>query len=73
MQQGELTAFLCMALSPRDWSMSNYEKELLVIFMVVSKWKHYLEDTSFVIKTDWQSIRHLLEQKVHASCRKRDS
>lgn len=44
-----------------------YEKELLAITFVVSKWRHYLEQELFFIKTDHESIKFLLEQRLHTN------
>ncbi|KAL0430718.1 UNVERIFIED_CONTAM: Retrovirus-related Pol polyprotein from transposon.6 [Sesamum radiatum] len=52
------------ALSPRNQRFSAYEKEFLDILQAVHKWKHYLIGHHFIIKTDHQSLKHILEQKV---------
>lgn len=36
-------AFITKAFGPTTSSLSAYEKELLAITFVVSKWRHYLE------------------------------
>ncbi|KAL0428660.1 UNVERIFIED_CONTAM: Retrovirus-related Pol polyprotein from transposon.6 [Sesamum latifolium] len=64
MQEHRLIAYLSKALSPRNQGFSVYEKEILAILQVVHKWKHYLIGHHFIIKTDHQSLKHILEQKV---------
>lgn len=40
------------------------KKKLLALVTVVGKWRHYLEGHHFIIKTDHQSLKHLLEQRI---------
>ena len=46
----------------RSIHLSTYEKELLALAIAVKKWRLYLKP--FVIKTDHQSLKHLLEQRI---------
>nr|XP_027108798.1 uncharacterized protein LOC113728610 [Coffea arabica] len=64
MQEGHPLAFLSKALSPKNLGLSAYEKELLALVMAVTKWRHYLVGYHFIIKTDHQSLRYLLDQKL---------
>lgn len=66
-QEGHLIAFISQAFGPNTSSLSAYERKLLAITFVVSQWRHYLEQGLFFIKTDYESIKHLLEQKPHTS------
>ena len=63
-QGGRPIAYLSKALSPKHIALSIFEKEYLAILMAVTKWRHYLEGRSFVIKTDHEALKHLLEQKL---------
>ena len=54
-------AFLSQALAPRHLGLSIYEKELLPVLMIVDKWRHYLEGGKFVIKTDRENLKFLLQ------------
>lgn len=65
MQGQRPICFLSKPLSPRSQSLSAYEGELLAIIQAVTTWRSYLEVSPFVIKTDQQSIKHLLEQRLH--------
>lgn len=64
MQEGRPIAFYSKALSPTRLGLSTYEKELLAVVMAVTKWRHYLLGRQFLIKTDHQSLKFLLEQRV---------
>ncbi|XP_039019648.1 uncharacterized protein LOC120151187 [Hibiscus syriacus] len=56
-QNGRPIAFLSKALSPRNATLSIYEREYLAILLVISKWRHYLEGNPFVIKTDHEPLK----------------
>ncbi|KAL0332825.1 UNVERIFIED_CONTAM: hypothetical protein Scaly_2184000 [Sesamum calycinum] len=56
-------AFLSKALCLKNQSLCVYEKEFLAI-LPVAKWKHYLVVNYFIIRTDQQSLKHILEQKA---------
>jgi hypothetical protein len=64
MQNGRPIAFLSQALKGRALHMSTYEKELLALVSVVQKWRPYLLGQTFIVRTDQQSLKFLLEQKV---------
>ena len=64
MQQGHPIAFLSKALTGRNAELSAYERELLAIILAVQKWQQYLVGQHFTIKTDQQSLKHLLDNKV---------
>ena len=64
MQEGKPIAYLSKALKERALLMSTYEKELFALVTTIQKWRPYLLGQSFVVKTDQQSLKFLLEQKV---------
>lgn len=65
MQEGRPIAYLSKSFSPKLQSFSIYEKKLLAIITTVSKWRHYLEEGTFITRTDQKSIKHFLEQRLH--------
>ena len=61
MQEGRPIAYYSQGLKGKNLFLSTYEKELLALVLSVKKWRPYLLDKAFVIKTDQQSLKHLLE------------
>lgn len=64
MQDRKPLAYLSKAIGVRNMGMSIYEKELLALVTAVSKWRHYLEGHHFIVKTEHQSVKYLLEQRI---------
>ncbi|GMJ03878.1 hypothetical protein HRI_004057000 [Hibiscus trionum] len=70
-QGGRPIAYLSKALNPKDVDLSVYEREYLAILMAVTKWRHYLEGGPFVITTDHEPLKNLLEQKLTTAIQKK--
>ncbi|XP_042972766.1 uncharacterized protein LOC122304569 [Carya illinoinensis] len=64
MQAGRPIAFFSQALKGRSLRLSTYEKEFLALVSAVQKWRHYLLGQQFIVKTDHQSLKFLLDQRV---------
>jgi len=64
MQNDRPVAFLSKALKGKALHMSTYENELFALVIAIQKWRPYLLGQSFIVKTDHQSLKFLLEQKV---------
>ena len=43
---------------------STYARELFAIIEVVAKWRHYLLGMEFIIKIDYRSLKHLMDQVI---------
>lgn len=52
MQEDHPIAFLSKGLSTRHATLSVYDRELLAIVHVVTKWSHHFLNHKFVIRTD---------------------
>ena len=63
MQGNKPVAFFSKLLGLQARQKSVYEKELMAICLAVIKWKHYLLGRRFVVRTDQQSLRYLLQQR----------
>ncbi|GJZ40777.1 putative mitochondrial protein [Tanacetum coccineum] len=60
-QEGHPIAYLSKTLSSKHQSLSTYEKEFLAVLLAVDKWRGYLMDRHFKIKTDHFSLKYLLD------------
>ena len=61
MQDQRPTAFHSQALKAKYLHLSTYETELMALASIVKKWRSYLLGRPFVVKTDHQSLKFLLE------------
>lgn len=57
-------AFLSKALPPTKLGLSTYEKELWALIFAINKWRYYLYGRPFTIRTDHQSLKFLLDQRL---------
>jgi hypothetical protein len=64
MQDDLPLAFTSKQLSNKHLGQSIYEKEMLAILHVVDLWSPYLLGQCFQIKTDHQSLKYFLEQRI---------
>nr|GEX34495.1 hypothetical protein [Tanacetum cinerariifolium] len=63
-QNGHPIAYWSKTLSIKNQALSTYEKEFLAVVVALDKWKGYLLDRHFKIKTDHFSLKYLLNQKL---------
>nr|GFA49328.1 retrotransposon protein, putative, unclassified [Tanacetum cinerariifolium] len=63
-QNGHPIAYWSKTLSAKHQDLSTYEKEFLTVMAALDKWKGYLLDRHFKIKTDHFSLKYLLNQKL---------
>lgn len=64
LQMGQPIAFMSKSLSLRNQLLLVYEREMLAIVNVVQKWSLYLVGRHFKVRTDHQSLKLLMEQKI---------
>lgn len=57
-------AFFSQTLSPSARYKLVYERELMAIVLSVQRWRPYLLGQKFLVCTDQQALKFLLEQKV---------
>lgn len=67
MQEGRPIAYLSKALCPKHLGLSTYEKELLAVIIATQKWRSYLLGHPFIVKTDHEALKHIMEQKISTS------
>ncbi|GJT42535.1 putative mitochondrial protein [Tanacetum coccineum] len=63
-QDGHPIAYWSKTLSAKHQALSTYEKEFLAVVAALDKWKGYLLDRHFKIRTDHFSLKYLLNQKL---------
>ncbi|GJZ29099.1 retrotransposon-related protein [Tanacetum coccineum] len=63
-QGGHPVSYYSKSLATRHQTLSTYEKELLSVIQALNKWRGYLLDRHFKIKTDHFSLKYLLEQRI---------
>jgi len=51
--------------------LNIYEKEFLAVLVVVDKWRQYLEGGKFIIKTDHESLKFLLQQRLQTQLQRK--
>ncbi|GKA00791.1 retrotransposon-related protein [Tanacetum coccineum] len=63
-QQGHPITYLSKTLATKHQALSAYENELLAVVMALQKWRGYLLDRDFKIKTDHFSLKYMLDQRI---------
>lgn len=64
MQEHHPISFIIRSLNQQQQALSIYEKQLLAVVLAVQKWRHYLLHNHFVIKTDHQSLKYILDHRL---------
>nr|GEX36504.1 hypothetical protein [Tanacetum cinerariifolium] len=63
-QNKHLIAYLSKTLAPKHQFLSTYGKEMLAMVLALQKWRGYLLNRHFKIRTDHFSLKYVLEQRV---------
>lgn len=63
-QDSHPIAYLSKTVCPKNQALSTYEKECMAIIVAIDKWRSYLQNGEFLIKTDHKSLLHLTEQRI---------
>jgi hypothetical protein len=64
MQDGHPIDFQSRKLNQTECLQSTYNKEMLAIMHALTKWSQYLLESKFLISTNNNSLRYLLQQKT---------
>jgi hypothetical protein len=63
MQQGRPIAYFSQSLGPKALVQSTYHKEALTILESLKRWRHYILGSKLIIRTDQQSLKHMMTQR----------
>ena len=63
-QEGMPLAFESFQLKGNNFLKPNYEKEMMAILHAIKKWHPYLIGRHFKVKTDHESLKYFLEQRL---------
>lgn len=64
MQEHRPIAYYSQALKGKHLHLSDYETKLLALAIAVKKWRSYLLGRPFIVRTNHQSLKLLLEQRI---------
>uniref|UniRef100_A0A0A8XWU3 Reverse transcriptase RNase H-like domain-containing protein n=1 Tax=Arundo donax TaxID=35708 RepID=A0A0A8XWU3_ARUDO len=64
MQGGRPIAFFSQALGIKAASQSTYHKEASAILEALKKWRHSLLGNTLIIRTDHQSLKFMITQRI---------
>jgi len=63
-QDSEAIVFFSRALPPRHRGLAAYERELIGLAQAVRHWRPYLWGRAFVVRTDHQPLKFILDQRL---------
>jgi hypothetical protein len=64
MQEGRPLAYFSKSLSKQAAASSTYDKEAMAIIEALKKWKHYLTESSLILRTDQQNLKYMGDQRL---------
>lgn len=64
MQNQHPIAYFSHTLSERNKTKSVNERELMAIVYSIQRWRPYLLGQRFIVRTDQQALKHILEQRA---------
>lgn len=64
MQDRKPLAYMSKALGVKNQGLTTYEKEYLALLMAVKQWRHHLKMGTLIIRTDHESLKYLLDQRI---------
>jgi len=71
MQDRHPIAYISRSFNQQQQALLTYEKELLGVVFAVQKWRHYLLPKKFTIRTDHQSLKYILDQRLSTAFQQR--
>ena len=64
MQEGHPLTFTSHSIKGKNLKRPNYENEMLAILHILQQWCPYLIGRHFKVKTDHDSLKYFLEQRL---------
>ena len=65
MKEGRPITFESRPIKGKYLQKAIYEKEMLAILHALKKWRPYLMGRHFKVKTDHDSLKHFMEQRLY--------
>ncbi|GAB2269904.1 hypothetical protein Dimus_038810 [Dionaea muscipula] len=71
MQQGRPLAFFSKASQESNANLPVYDRKMLALVTAIQKWRPYLLNTPFIVRTDHHSLKYLWDQTINTEAQQK--